>query len=1488
MNTLRHNTPVSAAMRQLVWTAAVLLALTGRTAADGTTTAPSPADSSPAVQSEVWLCAGDRILELLQPGAEWPFVKQHLTGIKLYVGQLSGNRRQSGEEAVERLRPLVRLVRAHNLRVAVELGGCLDFSPMDDTAGEWSAQHELAALANFYAAGGRVDYLDLDGPIRRLLHPENRRDGRRFDSIGKAADELVDTLKLHRAAHPETKYWLLTNFPNWGWRGDVSYHARGPQRQDYGDYDQVVRIVLEKLRAANISLDGVTVDNPYEYLVGEHFSVKLADPKSVDWLARVRSYEDFAREQGLTFNLIVNSQRGGKESDERFFRETLQMVDTYQRAGGRPTRWFVQSWYPHPKEMLPETAPDSMTALVKAVIERVRGETSAGETPERAGGRGGELPLPPASKTDRTDDAARQAELAKWDAANSYRSQTGPGGTPWDGQYRSFIQTAENAAAKGFPTHAAAARQIKENAAKSPAALAKHLGWVLFIKHFSQAYRPEAATADLKRLYEDLVAMQMGGGSRPEALPFDGDPRLIIHRDVVYGRTHADFQKLDAYLVKLPQPTPVAIAVHGGGWRRGSKSQCVYQGDLVGALLDAGISVVSIDYRLTPQHTMPAQMEDVVRAVQFVRSKAWEWNLDPERIAAFGGSAGAHLAAWVALHDDLAKPDSADPVERFSSRLTCFAALSGPMDLTRVRPTELASQPLRGQDFANAFTAAFGCTAEQYEQDPAVRQRIHDASPLFLVTPDDPPAIVMGAWREDMAVLRDPPVPAVINDPHSIWHGVLLAEAMSRAGVQVEVRIGPNVGQDREADAAVVMTFLRQCLLPPATSAADDTSDEGGSAEPNGAVRPVRVIENVPYGHEAPEAQVLTGFLVRSPRPAPVLVQIISGGWNSAPPRGSDPQAVRSYLDAGLSVVMVAHRPVNDSVHWPAPAEDVARAIQYVRSQADAWHIDPTRIAVKGRSSGGHVALMVGFGPDRAQPDSDDPVLRQSSRPTCIVAGSAPTDFPRQMRELLQGDDRQEYLRGRLRALLGLGDEELTLDQLVDRLEPLSPFHVVTRDAPPVLLLHPGPADAFWPGDARLKWDVHTPITGFILAERLKELGVPHQLVMLPEDSSGRGGGQVPAEELAFLKRYLELPKDTPWPTAREAIDARTSGPRPTLPRLELEGLPPPEPGRPGVLGFRVRAPWMRGWIEQRFPETIHSSLGLHFIDHRRPDMPPLSMLEPFPAWDRDEDTGEISYSHKDRTGLVFSGLARPYEDQVVLEYRIRNETSGKLHNISAQMCTNLGPSPNFDPKEDVTRTFTWVDGQWTSLADTTPNLARTGRHPWILMQVRGTDYRGPRENPDGWWVADQIADHGIVVRVTRDGEHLAAVHWDSAPMLMSNSRIPCLHAGPAGGVSLDPGQEVVWRGTIYLMKNDPDQLLRRYLAARENSDESDRQPPTASSGWKESASSPILKGFTRSAGYLTPRISPRANSDIDASLLKTTSSRGQPFTTNRPLPHHS
>jgi hypothetical protein len=130
-------------------------------------------------------------------------------------------------------------------------------------------------------------------------------------------------------------------------------------------------VVLAKLRAANIPLAGVTVDNPYEYLIGARKSATLEDSTSIDWLARVRSYEDFARDNGLKFNLIANSEAGGKESDELFYTNTLKMVDAYIEAGGRPDRWFIQSWYEHPVKVVPESASFSMTALVKAAIGRI-------------------------------------------------------------------------------------------------------------------------------------------------------------------------------------------------------------------------------------------------------------------------------------------------------------------------------------------------------------------------------------------------------------------------------------------------------------------------------------------------------------------------------------------------------------------------------------------------------------------------------------------------------------------------------------------------------------------------------------------------------------------------------------------------------------------------------------------------------------------------------------------------------------------------------------------------------------------------------------------------------------------------------------------------------------------------------------------------------------------------------------------------------------
>ncbi len=426
-------------------------------------------------------------------------------------------------------------------------------------------------------------------------------------------------------------------------------------------------------------------------------------------------------------------------------------------------------------------------------------------------------PQPTATAPARVDQAARSAELVKFDNPQDHLVKAGPAGTDWDRQYRSFIQTEADATSKGLPTHAQAAQQIKPDAAQSNEKLQMHKSWVLYIKHFSQAYRPESATADLKQLYTDLVDMEFGvaAATAANALPFEGDARLRILRDVAYG-TADPLQRLDAYLVKGNKPSPVLVEVHGGGWRRGQKSQFadVYPGDLIGKAIAAGISVVSIDYRLAPAYQHPAQVQDLARAIQFIRIKAKEWNIDGGRIAAMGGSAGAHMAAWAALHDDMANAASRDALERQSTRLSCFVDMWGPMDLTRVNPLALSKEPLRGEDFANAYIAMFGTTLEGYNTLADVQARVRDASPLFHVSQDDPPAFIMTAAAAEVGRVDHPPVPETINDPHSAWQGVLLADRMDSAGLRAVRYIGPEVGKDARKDNAAILAFLQTCIAP--------------------------------------------------------------------------------------------------------------------------------------------------------------------------------------------------------------------------------------------------------------------------------------------------------------------------------------------------------------------------------------------------------------------------------------------------------------------------------------------------------------------------------------------------------------------------------------------------------------------------------------------------------------------------------------------------
>jgi len=186
-----------------------------------------------------------------------------------------------------------------------------------------------------------------------------------------------------------------------------------------------------------------------------------------------------------------------------------------------------------------------------------------------------------------------------------------------------------------------------------------------------------APKADTKAPAAPSAATPQPAATKPaaKAVPKPNVPPTLAN--VPYG-TH-ERQVMDFYKADTKQPAPVMIFIHGGSWLGGDKAGV---GD-VKTYLDAGVSVVGINYRYVSQaraaEIKPPVMwplHDAARAVQFVRSKASEWNLDKTRIAATGGSAGACSSLWLAFHEDLADPKSDDPIARESTRLIA-AAVNG-------------------------------------------------------------------------------------------------------------------------------------------------------------------------------------------------------------------------------------------------------------------------------------------------------------------------------------------------------------------------------------------------------------------------------------------------------------------------------------------------------------------------------------------------------------------------------------------------------------------------------------------------------------------------------------------------------------------------------------------------------------------------------------------------------------------------------------------
>jgi acetyl esterase/lipase len=250
------------------------------------------------------------------------------------------------------------------------------------------------------------------------------------------------------------------------------------------------------------------------------------------------------------------------------------------------------------------------------------------------------------------------------------------------------------------------------------------------------------------------------------------------HRDVSYG-PHAR-NVLDFWQAESKQPAPLLVSIHGGGFQGGNKS---VNPQLLKECLASGISVAAITYRFSSQAIAPAQFHDCARAIQFLRSKAHEWNIDPERLAATGGSAGAGLSLWLGFHDDMADPKNEDPVLRQSTRLSCMVVFDGQ---TSYDPRFIRTL-FPGKDIYKnpALAKLFGVDLDKLDELPAEKYRLfEEVSAIPHLSKDDPPVLLIYSRPLDTEVTNQG-----IGIHHALF-GKALKEKMDDLGIPCEVVAG--------------------------------------------------------------------------------------------------------------------------------------------------------------------------------------------------------------------------------------------------------------------------------------------------------------------------------------------------------------------------------------------------------------------------------------------------------------------------------------------------------------------------------------------------------------------------------------------------------------------------------------------------------------------------------------------------------------------------
>jgi acetyl esterase/lipase len=206
-----------------------------------------------------------------------------------------------------------------------------------------------------------------------------------------------------------------------------------------------------------------------------------------------------------------------------------------------------------------------------------------------------------------------------------------------------------------------------------------------------------------------------------------------VHSNITYGMAGGETLRLDIFepANNSGRSRPAVVLVHGGGWINFDKST---MRALAQFLALAGFVAVPVDYRLFHDDATrwPVQLDDVQRAVRWLRANSAKYNVDPDYIGAYGHSAGAQIATLLGMMET---HDNSDPaLAKYSSKVQAVVDASGPTDFTNGKDND-----------AKQFLASF--LGADFATHPELWR---DASPVFHVAKSNAPILIIHGTRDDM------------------------------------------------------------------------------------------------------------------------------------------------------------------------------------------------------------------------------------------------------------------------------------------------------------------------------------------------------------------------------------------------------------------------------------------------------------------------------------------------------------------------------------------------------------------------------------------------------------------------------------------------------------------------------------------------------------------------------------------------------------------